>query len=83
MNRKIDSMGRVVIPKEMREQLYINCGDTVNIDVVDNKLVITKTNQVDYKQTLDEVRDLLDNNRNVCYTDDDINYLLQIIDRVK
>ena len=57
MNRKIDDLGRIVIPKEMRKQLNMNNGDEVNIEVIDNKITISKANQIDYKQILDEVRE--------------------------
>lgn len=59
MNRKIDDLGRIVIPKEMRKQLNMNNGDEVNIEVIDNKITINKANQIDYKQILDEVRNLI------------------------
>lgn len=42
MNRKIDIMGRLVIPKEMRKQLGINDGDPVHIELKDNQIVLTK-----------------------------------------
>lgn len=54
MKRKIDELGRLVIPAEMRKQLNINSGDSVNIEVVDNKVVVTSSNEIDYKQKVDE-----------------------------
>lgn len=42
MNKKIDELGRLVIPKEMRLQLGIQDNDTLNINVEGNKIVITK-----------------------------------------
>ena len=59
MNRKIDSLGRIVIPKEMRDQLDIKDGDSINIELVDNKIVISNPNEVDYKQILDEIREFI------------------------
>lgn len=44
MERNIDTMGRIVIPSEFRKQLRISDGDLLNMDVVGNKIVITKVN---------------------------------------
>jgi len=40
--RRIDDLGRVVIPKHMREQLGICEGDALEIEIQDGKIVITK-----------------------------------------
>ena len=42
MNRKIDSMGRIVIPMEIRKQLDIKDNDELKIDVINNEIVISK-----------------------------------------
>lgn len=44
MERSIDSMGRIVIPSEFRKQLRINDGDALNLDIENNRIVITKVN---------------------------------------
>ena len=49
MVRNIDNLGRVVIPVEMRKELGIDSGSNLNIELVDNKIVITKKDSVDYK----------------------------------
>lgn len=36
--RRIDDLGRVVIPKEIRSHLHINEGDPLEISVEDNKV---------------------------------------------
>ena len=54
MNRNIDTLGRIVIPKEMRKQLHIKENDPLNIELQDNKIIITKTNTVDYKAIVDK-----------------------------
>lgn len=40
--RKVDPLGRVVIPKEMRKVLDINEGDPIEIVKVDNDVVLRK-----------------------------------------
>ena len=40
--RNIDELGRIVVPKEMRKRLDINCGDPVEILIESDRIVITK-----------------------------------------
>ena len=47
MNRKIDDLGRIVLPKEMRTQLDIKENDPLNLELQDNKIIITKPDTVD------------------------------------
>lgn len=47
MNRKIDDLGRLVIPKEMRKQLGIKNNDPVNIECTGDKIIITNPNKKD------------------------------------
>lgn len=42
MDKKIDYLGRLTIPKEIRHQLHINDNEIVDLRVVDDALVITK-----------------------------------------
>ena len=40
--RKLDNLGRLVIPKEIRSALGINNGDDLEIAMVDNEVVVRK-----------------------------------------
>lgn len=40
--RKLDPLGRIVIPKEIRKVLGINDGDSLEIAKVDNEVVVRK-----------------------------------------
>lgn len=42
MEKKLDELGRVVIPLEMRNKLSLENESVVNIDCVDNKIILTK-----------------------------------------
>lgn len=42
LKRKIDNKGRLVIPTDCLEQSNIDKNDYVYIDVVDNKIIISK-----------------------------------------
>ncbi|WP_200416150.1 AbrB/MazE/SpoVT family DNA-binding domain-containing protein [Virgibacillus salexigens] len=42
--RKIDDLGRVVIPKELRRTLDIDIRDEVEVFVEDNKIILKKCN---------------------------------------
>ena len=54
MNRKIDELGRLVVPKEMRKKLGINSNDPVNIECTGDKIIITNPSEVDYKARIDK-----------------------------
>ena len=40
--RKIDELGRIVLPKEIRKSLNINTGDDFQITIENNKIVLNK-----------------------------------------
>ena len=40
--RRIDDLGRVVIPREFRQILNIKEGDPLNIQITDNEIIISK-----------------------------------------
>ena len=64
MNRKIDELGRLVIPKEMRKQLGINNNDPVNIECTGDKIIITNPSKVNYKGRVDKAIEFLRNEYN-------------------
>ena len=39
--RKIDNVGRITIPKIMRDNLKLDCYDEVKLDMQENKIIIT------------------------------------------
>ena len=61
MQRNLDELGRVVIPKEMRKELNIEGGDPINIELQNNKLIITKPDAVDYKAIVEEAIEYVNN----------------------
>lgn len=40
--RKVDESGRIVIPIDVRKQLEINEGETLEISIENNKIVLEK-----------------------------------------
>ena len=42
MTRRIDELGRLVIPKEIRKNLKIKDNDQIEINIVDDKIVLSK-----------------------------------------
>ena len=61
MKREIDKLGRIVIPKEMRNELGVINGDPVDIELVGKKVIITNPNKVDYKAIIEEALMCIDN----------------------
>lgn len=47
VTKKIDNLGRIVIPSEMRDKLDVENGEAVNIELVDNKIIITNPEDSD------------------------------------
>lgn len=47
MNRKFDKLGRIVIPKEMRDKLGLEDGSEAKIELVGNKIVFSNPNRTD------------------------------------
>lgn len=45
--RKIDELGRIVIPKEMRYKLGIRNGEPLNLFIENNNLIITKYSEIE------------------------------------
>lgn len=65
--RKIDNLGRIVIPREYRKILNIKDYDLINITLNNNKLVLKKqNNSIDYEEIL----------YNVLKSKKDYNYLV-------
>ena len=44
--RRIDALGRIVIPKEMRKMLYLEEGDPVDISAENDAIVLKKSGAV-------------------------------------
>ena len=47
--RKIDDMGRIVIPKDVRRTLGISAGDEIEISVTDGEVILKKRETCDKK----------------------------------
>ena len=45
MTRRIDALGRIVVPAELRRILEIRVGDLLDIRVVDGRVVLAKVEQ--------------------------------------
>lgn len=86
MNRKIDELGRITLPKEMRTTLGIDPSDPVNISMEGNKIIITNPNKVDYKATLEQIEryiNLYTNANKIVTYEQYRNDLLEIINKTK
>ena len=73
MTRRIDELGRLVIPKEIRKNLKIKDNDQVEISVIDNKIVLNKYDSLNKDRVISILINLLRKtiNQNVLYTSRD------------
>lgn len=42
VNRRMDDLGRIVIPKEIRKRANIKCSDNLSIEYKDNSIILKK-----------------------------------------
>lgn len=60
MDRHIDDLGRIVIPKEMRDSLNIRPGDIITMQIEDDKLILTKKGLSKSERALKYIRNTKD-----------------------
>lgn len=63
ISRKIDDLGRIVIPKEIRNNLNIKLNDELEIFVSNNEIILKKYTKLDNIKNLIEI--LIKNNKNI------------------
>lgn len=61
MIRKIDDLGRIVIPKEIRKELDITSKDKIRITTEGNKIILSKelNTSTDIKKEIKRLQQLL------------------------
>jgi len=59
MIRKIDNLGRIVIPKEMRKAISVDNGDPIHMEMKDNQIIITNPGQTAEDRILAAIDKLL------------------------
>ena len=55
MSRKIDEMGRIVIPIEIRRCFDMNCNDSIDIYIENNNIILKKHDSVGMSRKIDEM----------------------------
>ena len=68
MIRNIDDLGRIVIPKEMRKELGVDNGEGVNIELIGNKVIITKPDTTDYEEIVKKLKEYIEDHDEDLYT---------------
>lgn len=70
ITRRIDELGRLVIPKEIRNNLKIKDNDQVEITVVDNKIILNKFDNLKKDRIISIFLNIIRKtiNKNVLYT---------------
>lgn len=69
MEKQIDDLGRIVIPKDMRKKLKLDNGSTVNIELVEGSIVLTNPNEIDYKDNWNKLKEWLEIIKKACPDD--------------
>lgn len=54
MYRKIDELGRLVIPKEIRNTLGFKPGDEIKIEIKNNQIILEKEKSINIKEYIQE-----------------------------
>ena len=55
ISRKIDELGRIVLPKEIRKNMRIRENDELLIDVLDDKIILSKAYGIESSKVLNDV----------------------------
>ena len=73
ITRRIDELGRLVIPKEIRKNLKIKDNDQVEINVTDNKIILSKYDLISKDKIISNMLSCLKKklNKNVVITSRD------------
>lgn len=50
MNKKIDNMGRISIPIQMRKELSLKVGDEVKVEVKNKEIILSNPDTFDLKE---------------------------------
>ena len=87
ITRKIDDLGRIVLPKEIRKSLNINTGDDFQIVIDDNKIILEKYSLLEsFENKIIKIVNcfIKENNYNILITINDkiINYNNDYISKV-
>ena len=63
--RRIDDLGRIVIPKEIRRSLNIEEGDSLEIYMDDKTKSVMFKKYLENENALEEIQDIIDNSNDV------------------
>lgn len=74
--RKIDDLGRIVLPKELRNSLNINSGDDLEITIDNNKIILEKFSK------LESFENIIKKFINCFYVSEDSKLFVTINDRI-
>lgn len=75
MKRRIDSLGRIVLPSEMREELNLQKNGLADIEIKHEEIIIKNPMTVNLRESLEQ---LLEDNEEKGYIENDI--IRQLLD---
>lgn len=56
MNRKFDDLGRISIPKEMRDKLGFKNKAEAKIELINNKIIVSNPDNFDLEKYIEELQ---------------------------
>ena len=68
--RRIDDLGRIVIPADFREQLGMKPGEKVEIYIDEGKVILKRTVNTDPKQQIQSLKDRINKAYQIAWDND-------------
>ena len=82
ISRRIDELGRVCIPKYMRDGLDIDSYDRINIRLDGDKIVLSKMDTSELDRNIRSIKSLASESRNRNLTSNEYDNLCQLLDKL-
>lgn len=82
ISRRIDELGRICIPKNMRDVLDIDSYDRIDIKLDGDKILLSKTDTSELESNIRKVKNLASDSRNHNLTTNEYDNLCQLLDKL-
>ncbi|MCQ2978232.1 MAG: AbrB/MazE/SpoVT family DNA-binding domain-containing protein [Clostridia bacterium] len=66
MNRKFDNLGRISIPKEMRDKIGLANGSEAHVELLGNKIIISNPERFDLEKYIENQMEVFKDDNSAC-----------------